>query len=277
MKRYRISEIFHSIQGEGRYTGVPSLFLRFWGCNFECRGFGDAPMPDAPVETLANFPVAETGCDTEYAWNSAYRHLSEELTAAEICDRLEALMPRFKHPQSLQWTHLVVTGGEPMLSQTALAEVLKMLKARDNLPRFITIETNGTQLPRNPLAALIRSHYSKGVREWFWSASPKLTLSGETWDTAILPNVLAAYRDLADAGQLKFVSDGSEESWAEVARAKEVYRTAGIEWDITIMPLGATLRQLEAVQGDICAGALKRGYRFAPRLHAWLFGNTPGT
>ena len=64
MKRYRISEIFHSVQGEGRYTGVPSLFLRFWGCNFQCRGFGSAPLPEMKVERLAEFPVFESGCDT---------------------------------------------------------------------------------------------------------------------------------------------------------------------------------------------------------------------
>ena len=277
MKRYRISEIFHSVQGEGRYTGVPSLFLRFWGCNFQCRGFGNVPMPNGPVETLADFPVAETGCDTEYAWNPAYRHLSEELTVAEICDRLEALAPQFHHEQSKQWTHLVVTGGEPMLSQTALVDVLKAMAARNNLPRFVTIETNGTQLPRDPLATLIRSHYTDGTREWFWSASPKLTLSGEAWDTAIQPHVLAAYRDLSDAGQIKFVSDGHEGSWDDVARAAKTFREAGIEWDVTIMPVGATLARLEAVQTEICLGALERGYRFAPRLHTWLFGNTPGT
>ena len=72
----------------------------------------------------------------------------EELTADEICDRLEALVPSFQHPYSGQATHLVVTGGEPMLSQTALVAVLDALAARDNLPNFITIETNGTQAPR---------------------------------------------------------------------------------------------------------------------------------
>jgi 7-carboxy-7-deazaguanine synthase len=277
MKRYRISEIFYSVQGEGRYTGVPSLFLRFWGCNFQCRGFGDAPMPDGPIETLADFPVAETGCDTEYAWNPAYRHLSEELTADDICDRLEALTPGFRHPVSGQWTHLVVTGGEPMLSQTAITDVLQTLAARDNPPRFVTIETNGTQMPRAPLTEIIRARCSDGDGEWFWSASPKLSLSGEAWDDAVRPDALAAYRELSDAGQLKFVGDGSEESWDEVDRAMKIFRAAGVDWDVTIMPVGATLGRLEEVQADICAGALERGYRFAPRLHAWLFGNTPGT
>ncbi len=269
MKRYRISEIFHSVQGEGRYTGVPSLFLRFWGCNFQCRGFGDVPMPDGPIETLADFPVAETGCDTEYAWNPAYRHLSEDLTAGEICDRLEGLTPRFEHPHSGQWAHLVVTGGEPMLSQTALVDVLETLATRDNLPRFVTIETNGTQLPREPLAAFVRTHYADGVREWFWSASPKLALSGETWDAAIQPDVLAAYRNLSDAGQLKFVSNGSDGSWDDVARAANIFRATGVEWDVTIMPVGATLTRLDAERGEICAGALNRGYLIAPRLPAW--------
>lgn len=234
-------------------------------------------MPDRPVETLADFPVAETGCDTEYAWNPVYRHLSQELTAGEICDRLEALSPRFDHPQSRQWTHLVVTGGEPMLSQSALADVLEVLASRDNLPHFVTVETNGTQMPRDPLVAFLCSHYTNREREWFWSASPKLTLSGETWDAAIQPNVLAAYRNLSNSGQLKFVCDGSEENWDEVARAANIFRAAGVEWDVTIMPVGATLARLEEVQTNICAGALERGYRFAPRLHAWLFGNTPGT
>lgn len=277
MKQYRISEIFHSVQGEGRYTGVPSLFLRFWGCNFQCRGFGSTPLPTAPVTTLSEFPVAESGCDTEYAWNPDYRHLSEQLSATEICDRLEALCSRFKHPDSGQWTHLVVTGGEPMLSQSALGDVLECLALRDNLPRFITIETNGTQMPRSPLSEIIQTHYTDGSREWFWSVSPKLSLSGEAWNEAIRTDVVSAYRGLSSAGQLKYVSDGSEESWNEVARATAAFRAADIGWEATVMPLGATVARLEEVQERICQGALERGYRFAPRLHAWLFGNTPGT
>ena len=181
MKRYRISEIFHSVQGEGRYTGVPSLFLRFWGLQFPMPRLWQRALPEMKVERLAEFPVFESGCDTEYAWNSAYRHLLEELTADEICDRLEALVPSFQHPYSGQATHLVVTGGEPMLSQTALVAVLDALAARDNLPNFITIETNGTQAPRQDLADRISRYEGYGSREWFWSVSPKLSISGEAW------------------------------------------------------------------------------------------------
>ena len=40
MHKIKVSELFYSIQGEGRYMGVPSVFLRTFGCNFECSGFG---------------------------------------------------------------------------------------------------------------------------------------------------------------------------------------------------------------------------------------------
>ena len=38
--KLRYSEAFYSVQGEGRFVGVPRLFLRVFGCNFECAGFG---------------------------------------------------------------------------------------------------------------------------------------------------------------------------------------------------------------------------------------------
>ncbi len=40
MSKIKIAELFYSIQGEGRYMGVPSVFLRTFGCNFKCAGFG---------------------------------------------------------------------------------------------------------------------------------------------------------------------------------------------------------------------------------------------
>ena len=40
MSKIKISELFYSVQGEGRYMGVPSVFLRTFGCNFTCDGFG---------------------------------------------------------------------------------------------------------------------------------------------------------------------------------------------------------------------------------------------
>ena len=46
MSKIKVSEIFYSAQGEGRFVGVPSVFLRTFGCNFTCGGFG---MPRGEV------------------------------------------------------------------------------------------------------------------------------------------------------------------------------------------------------------------------------------
>ena len=99
-----ISEIFASIQGEGCYTGTPSVFVRTSGCNLRCHF-----------------------CDTPYAsWNPE----GETLSISDIVARVN----EWWHP------HVVLTGGEPMMVRD-LAELTSALKRQD---RFITIETAGT-------------------------------------------------------------------------------------------------------------------------------------
>ena len=44
MEKIRYSEIFHSVQGEGRWVGVPSVFFRVYGCNFHCHGLDKAEI-----------------------------------------------------------------------------------------------------------------------------------------------------------------------------------------------------------------------------------------
>jgi len=281
MKRYRYSECFLSIQGEGHYIGVPSVFVRFWGCNFTCQGFSNPErsaidFDPADVARLEDMPVITRGCDSVYAWRRDFQHLSKQATAAELCDTIEGHCRTFRHPRSGQSTHLVLTGGEPMLSQTAIAEVVDTFGKRNNLPRHITVETNGTQAPREPFASTVR-RISDHQCEWFWSVSPKLSLSGEDWRKAIIPSVVVEYALLSDVGQLKFVVDGSERCWDEVETATADYRSAGVSWDVWIMPVGATQEQQEEHQERICMEAVERGYNFSPRVQNWVFGNRVGT
>ena len=102
MSKIKIAELFYSIQGEGRYMGVPSVFLRTFGCNFKCAGFG---MPrgqlSTEVEEIARthieiesfqkyeeLPLVSTGCDSYASWDPRFKDLSPMLTSEAIVDRI---------------------------------------------------------------------------------------------------------------------------------------------------------------------------------------------
>jgi len=100
----RISEIFYSIQGEGRLMGMPSVFIRTAGCNLRC-----------------------VWCDTPYtSWQPAGAAWSIRTILAEIQ----------KHPTE----YVVVTGGEPLLAP----EIEALCRELKESGRHITIETAGT-------------------------------------------------------------------------------------------------------------------------------------
>jgi hypothetical protein len=111
----------------------------------------------------------------------------------------------------------------------------------------------------------------------FGSAKLRVAGSGESWSDAIKPEIVASYRMLSDAGQLKFVVDGTKQTWTDVNKAVQLFRARGVDWEITVMPCGATKEQQEAIQADICEQAIEYGYRFSARLHNWLWGNKVGT
>src|SRR4051794_25830213 len=100
----KLSELFYSIQGEGKLSGVPSVFVRASGCNLRC-----------------------VWCDTPYAsWNPE----GEDAGVKEIVRRIIPLKTR----------HVVVTGGEPMIMPD-IVELCDELKSRGH---HIPIETAAT-------------------------------------------------------------------------------------------------------------------------------------
>lgn len=321
-REYRFSEIFgNTFQGEGNYTGVNTVWYRSWGCNFNCNGFGQENPHDASswkldyididpsdYKKMEDLPVFKRGCDSSYSWSKKFFKLSKKARASEIVDMIENFLVNqfnteksFFHKKSKQWIHMAFTGGEPMLSQSALLGILIEFFYRYNMPRNVTVETNGTIDIRPELKEFISELYSKKEakddlgfsvldkdknkiksmynfydREWFWSVSPKLSLSGEKWEDAIKPKVVKKYYDVSNKGQLKFVVDGSEKIWDEVERAVELYRNEGIDWNVWIMPVGANKEDQEKIQAEISEEALRRGFYVAARVHCWVFGNKIG-
>lgn len=294
-KTYRISEIFYSFQGEAYMAGKPSVWIRFFGCNLECSGFGQEhptkpethilPYKDFDIKIvskLEELPVWNYGCDSSYSWSNKYKHLAKDLTAAEICDIVIDLMKHqtnpdgsFIHPITSQDTQLCFTGGEPMLNQKAMIDILEEFYQRDNEPLTVTVETNGTQKLSKNLSETI--WINSCWRQWHWAISPKLYhTSGEK--NQFNPNIIDQYvsDNLSSnvTSCLKFVCNGSKESWDEI---EENLKKLQCDYDIWIMPVGATKEQQEADQvAEIAVEAMKRGYNVATRNHCYVFGNSIG-
>ena len=296
MKDLKYSETFYSAQGEGSYVGVPSLWMRFFLCNLQCNGFGqeDPTNPDTyelPYETIdisditnvIDLPVFDKGCDSSYTWAKKYKHLITDRSVEEAVDELTALLPhsKFIHPVTQQNAHMVFTGGEPMLKNTqpGMMHVIDEFKRRKNQPMNVTVETNGTKPITDEFAEYIQREYSRWAdgREWYWSLSPKLwSTAGEKVEKAIKPEVIGRYAEVSPHGQLKFVVNGTEESWREVEEHTKLFREAGCNFPVWIMGVGGTFEGLVQTEATIADEAIQRGYNYTSRVHVHIYGNAIG-
>lgn len=297
-QKYYYSEIFYSIQGEGHYTGVPSAWIRFFMCNLQCNGFGqqnptnpqtyELPFLDFDVSTVQkveDLPVWDKGCDSSYTWAKKYKHLMGYETSKDLAQKITDILKNehnpeglFKHPLSGQEQHLCITGGEPLLraNQKATMGIYSELQRRDNTPRHITFESNGTQKPQEEFISW--GQKIKEQTEIFFSVSPKLyTVSGEPLDKAIKPEIVGSYRQISPFGQLKFVLGAQQEQWDEMEEVIKKFRQEGVDWPVWIMPVGAREEEQRHVAGEIATKAFRRGYNVATRAHVYLFGNAIGT
>jgi organic radical activating enzyme len=209
-------EIFYSLQGEGTRCGTPAVFLRLAGCNLKCKW-----------------------CDTKHSWGSGITRTAAE-TAAEIT--------------AFACNSLVITGGEPLLQQAALEELL--LHLPDDM--HIEVETNGTILPTSRLAQRINQ----------WNVSPKLLHSGNAQCTALPAEPLAFFAAQQNAW-FKFVVQ-AEEDWAAIVPLRLPRHR------IILMPCATTRAGLEAARPAVVDMCLRHGVRLGDRLHLSLWDDKKG-
>jgi organic radical activating enzyme len=285
MSKLKIAELFYSVQGEGRYMGVPSVFLRVFGCNFKCAGFG---MPRGELSKEAeelgevahlynryeDLPLVSTGCDSYASWHPDFKNLSPVLTTDAIVERIMEILPHGEWRDE----HLVITGGEPLLGwQRAYPDLLNHPKMQGL--KEITFETNGTQEISQEFALYLHTwahHHDKDFwREITFSVSAKLPCSGERWEEAILPKVVCNYEDYGTA-YLKFVI-ATEQDFADAECAIAAYRKEGFTGHVYLMPVGGVETVYAMNNRNVALLAMKHGLRYSDRLQVPLFKNEWGT
>lgn len=283
MSKLKIAELFYSIQGEGRYMGVPSVFLRTFGCNFKCAGFG---MPKGELSTeiepiaerilefkkYEELPLVSTGCDSYASWDPRFKDLSPMRETDSIVEDIMEMLP------GKTWLdeHLVITGGEPLLGwQRAYPALLDHPHMRQL--KEITFETNGTQK--------LTPEFKEYLQDWVmvmpgercvtFSVSAKLSCSGEARHEAIRPDVVCEYQE-AGYTYLKFVV-ATEEDAEEAIETIDVYRAEGFVGPVYLMPVGGVESVYTLNNRTVAELAMKHGLRYSDRLQVPLFKNEWGT
>ena len=256
--KLNIVDLFVSLQGEGKYVGVPSLFIRVSGCNLRCC-------------------FKNSICDTAY---SSFNPEKGTFTKDDVVAKL----------MESNVTDIVITGGEPLMFREALDDLIEYIGMITDNDYRITVETNGTFPPLNNLVELysispklstsipepgkIYEYVSgnKVMHHCFSEAEIK-----KLNETRHNPDAVAALTDMADF-QLKFVYSNLD-SLKDIDNFLEELRERGVNYepdDIMLMPEGSTNEQLKNTQLECANVCIERGWRFADRLHIRLWGDKRG-
>ena len=223
-----INEIFKSIQGEGPNFGKPAIFLRTAQCNLKC-----------------------TWCDTKYTWDWNHYDFSQEVKNMTIDEIKESVC-------EFGIKHLVITGGEPLLQQDDLAELLTFLK-----PDFyVEVETNCTILPNKMLTDLVDQ----------WNVSPKTENSGNS--LKLYENTECYYFFASQENcYFKYVVE-DEDDIPEIKKFVTKYKIP--ENRVQLMTQATTKEEIRIREKSISQLAKEHNFLFSPRLHVAMWGAERG-
>lgn len=293
--KHPISETFLSIEGEAKYTGMPTAYVRYAGCNMKCAGFNNPnndvqtdgyatlPFDIIQVKNLTDIPEINIGCDSQYAVNPKFKHIWDHLTASELAQRLVDLLPNksWVYPNSQRRIILSLTGGEPTLRWKIIPELINNPLMED--VEHILFETNCSVPLKPAFISELDAWLAKNPRRKItWSNSPKLAVSGEPRDKAIRPDVAVAQMSGKQPGYeqyFKFVCSDSDECFEEVESVMQQYYAGGVPTDVPIyiMPMSCVVEQQNSIAERVARQCIQRGFIYCHRVHLDVFDNAIGT
>jgi len=246
-------EHFYSIQGEGRYVGVPSLFLRFGGCNMRCEGF--ACSQEAPNGKII------VGCDTVYAVNRE-NFLQNWIEISEA-QQLISVLDQYELPKNVD---IVLTGGEPLMyaDDPVFITFLEAMIARG---LRVTFETNGSMavdFEQFPV-------YKKCV----FALSVKLENSGEAYNKRIKPNTIFSLATNSKEAFFKFSIDADSINIGLDEQIEEIIAHAP-NTQVYCMPVGGSKAEVEKNAEPLIEYCKMKGYTYSDRLHIRIWDEVHG-
>ncbi len=246
-------ESFYSFQGEGKFVGTPSIFIRLGGCNLGCAGFGVKSISPKDGSTII-------GCDSIRAVH--HEHFSQEWHKIES---KEVLISEINHYlQELNFKpDIVFTGGEPLLhyQNSILVDTISHFIA---LNHRITFESNASifvDFEKYPI-------YKKVI----FAMSVKLENSGEARNKRINMRAIESIINNTEGSFFKFVLSSLDLDSKEI----EEISSSFVNTPIYCMPMGSTAKELAKNDKAVALLSIQKGYCYVDRMHIRLWDNEEG-
>jgi len=229
-----ISEVFGpTLQGEGPSTGRRCAFIRLGRCNLTC-----------------------AWCDTPYTWdwkgiNGTAFDSTKELARVDTGELVDEV-------SSMDVALVVITGGEPLLQQSELADLCNRLT---DVGCGVEVETNGTRTPHPDLCQSVSR----------FNVSPKLSNSGIPYEKRINLDALRAFSGIPSCFKFVARDAGCLEEISVLQKAIPIVDSA-----VWVMPEGKSVNQLSKIGRSIVDDVIIRGWNYSTRLHVSLWGDERG-
>ena len=229
---------FYTLEGEGEYVGMPSVFFRLSMCNLTCEGFASKDSPH--------------GCDSFISWS-----VKNKMTFNEIFEYFEEhkLIDKLRNGAIFK-----ITGGEPMVQQKQLLKFMAEFINKYDFHPLIDFETNATIKPDEKWIEYYRATFT---------TSPKLTTNGDPEKKTYKPEVLKWHRDVGSG--FKFVINASEdidEIWRKYVDDGDINLPKGRIW---FMPCSGSRDEHIERAPSVAEYAKAMNVNFSPRLHLLLW------